>query len=164
MAKEFVMPEGAKVAERTATNWGTGGSSNLVEGREYCFPTSKTKFDFINHDTWTSIVLSDEAELALSTVCRSRIGTPLKGGQPTSYCCDGPVTAVIKEVAIAGGDLNALLFALHKKGTGLKVTHITEFIAMWNNQPQLKRVYTLEFWGNPLASDATTQVTAGQPA
>lgn len=163
MAKEFIMPEGAKRAERTRTNWGNGGSSLLTVGEEYAFPTSMSKHDFVDHDSWVSIVLGDSVELALSTVCRARVGTPINGGQATRYACDGPATDVIKEVSRSSGDLDALLLALQQHGTGIKPTAVREYIITYQNVPQLKRAYTLEFYGAPLAQATPPVHTTGSP-
>lgn len=163
MAKDFILPEGAKKAQRTKTNWGNGGSSLLTVGEEYPFPTSASKYDFVDHDNWVGIVLGDTTELALSTVCRARVGTPINGGQATRYQCDGAVTDVVKEIARQGGDLDALLLALQQHGTGLKPTAVREYIIVYQGVPQLKRAYTLEFYGAPLAQATPPVHTAGSP-
>ena len=186
MAK-LVLQNGAHVCERTRVNWGNGGSSLLQVNHQYHFPTSQSEYDFIDHDTWVSIVLDDAVELALdatddafveevadsifdeiwvelalSTICRSKVGTPLNGGQPITYQCDGAVTNVVRQVASEGGDLNALLNALQDHGTGLVPTAMREFIHTYNNVSTLRRVYTLEFWGEPLPPATPRQ--PAQPA
>ena len=161
MAK-LVLQNGAHVCERTRVNWGNGGSSLLQVNHQYHFPTSQSEYDFIDHDTWVSIVLDDAVELALSTICRSKVGTPLNGGQPITYQCTGAVTDVVRQVAREGGDLNALLNALQDHGTGLVPTEMREFIHTFNNTPTIRRVYTLDFWGDPLPPAAPQQ--PAQPA
>lgn len=149
MAK-YILQNGAQPCEPTRTNWGNGGSSLLQVDRQYRFPTSQSEFRFIDHETWVGMVLDDTTEIALSTICRQKVGTPLTGGQPITYQCTGAVTEVVRQVAREGGDLNALLSRLQDNGTGLVPTEMREFIHTFNNTPTIRRVYTLEFWGEPL--------------
>lgn len=150
MAKYNYADNGGRQADRNRVNWGNGGSSLLQVNHQYHFPTSKSEFDFVDHDTWVGMILDDTTELALSTICRSKVGTPLNGGQPITYQCDGSVVNVVREVARSGGDLNALLLALQHNGTGLVATAVREFIHTYQGTPTIRRVYTLEFWGTPL--------------
>lgn len=161
MAKYNYANNGSKPADRARVNWGNGGSSLLQVNHQYKFPTSQSEFDFADHDTWVGIILDDTTELALSTICRSKVGTPLNGGQPITYQCTGAVTEVVRQVAREGGDLNALLSRLQDNGTGLVPTEMREFIHTYQGNPTIRRVYTLEFWGQPLPP-ATPQ--PAQPA
>ena len=150
MAKYNYADSGSQKADRTRVNWGNGGSSLLQVNHKYHFPTSQSEFDFADHGTWVGIILDDTTELALSTICRSKVGTPLNGGQPITYQCTGAVTEVVRQVAREGGDLNALLSRLQDNGTGLMPTEMREFIHTYQGTPAIRRVYTLQFWGTPL--------------
>lgn len=162
MAKYNYADNGSRQADRTKVNWGNGGSSLLQVNHRYHFPTASSQCDFADHDTWVGIILDDEVELALSTICRSKVGTPLNGGQPITFQCDGEVTRVVREVARSGGDLDALLLALQQNGTGLVPTQMREFIHTYQGTPTIRRVYTLQFWGDPLV--AAPSRPAGTPA